>query len=33
MKMMSEEKGVSSFKMFVAYKDVFMLRNEELYEV
>ena len=33
MKIMSEERGVNSFKMFMAYKDVFMLRDEELYEV
>lgn len=27
------EKGVNSFKMFMAYKDVFMLRDHELYAV
>lgn len=28
-----QEKGVNSFKMFMAYKDVFMLRDDELYSV
>lgn len=28
-----EEFGINSFKMFMAYKDVFMLRDDELYEV
>ncbi|KAM9514088.1 LOW QUALITY PROTEIN: dihydropyrimidinase [Salvelinus alpinus] len=28
---LSKEKGVNSFKMFIAYKDVFMLQNHELY--
>ncbi len=25
-----KEKGVNSFKMFLAYKDVFMLRDDEV---
>jgi len=33
MKIMCEERGVNSFKMFMAYKDVFMLGDKELYEV
>ena len=28
---LAQEKGVNSFKMFMAYKDVFMLRDDELY--
>ena len=30
MKVLAEEKGVNSFKMFLAYKDVFMLRDDEV---
>lgn len=30
MKVLVEEKGVNSFKMFMAYKDVFMLRDDEM---
>ncbi|XP_043921625.1 dihydropyrimidinase [Protopterus annectens] len=33
MKTLVEEKGVNSFKMFMAYKDVFMLQDAELYAV
>ena len=29
-KVLAEEKGVNSFKMFLAYKDVFMLRDDEV---
>lgn len=32
MKILTEVKGISSFKMFMAYKDVFMLNDSELYE-
>lgn len=32
MEVLVKEKGVNSFKMFLAYKDVFMLRDDELYE-
>lgn len=32
MKVLTEEKGISSFKMFMAYKGVFMLDDGELYE-
>ncbi|KAM9199436.1 dihydropyrimidinase [Mergus octosetaceus] len=32
MKSLVENKGVNSFKMFMAYKDVYMLNDEELYE-
>jgi len=28
-----KNRGVNSFKMFMAYKDVFMLSDHELYEV
>uniref|UniRef100_A0A8B9D9G0 Dihydropyrimidinase n=1 Tax=Anser cygnoides TaxID=8845 RepID=A0A8B9D9G0_ANSCY len=31
MKSLAENKGVNSFKMFMAYKDVYMLNDEELY--
>uniref|UniRef100_G3NLW3 Dihydropyrimidinase n=1 Tax=Gasterosteus aculeatus aculeatus TaxID=481459 RepID=G3NLW3_GASAC len=31
MQTLAEEKGVNSFKMFMAYKDVFMLKDSELY--
>lgn len=31
MEMLVREKGVNSFKMFMAYKDVFMLHDSELY--
>lgn len=30
MKVLAEEKGINSFKMFLAYKDVFMLRDDEV---
>lgn len=30
MKVLTREKGVNSFKMFLAYKDVFMLRDDEV---
>ena len=33
MAIMAQERGVNSFKMFMAYKDVFMLSDHELYEV
>ncbi len=29
-KVLTEEKGVNSFKMFLAYKDVYMLRDNEV---
>lgn len=29
-KVLTEKKGVNSFKMFLAYKDVFMLRDNEV---
>ncbi len=32
MQILAEEKGVSSFKMFMAYKGVFMLEDPELYQ-
>lgn len=32
MKLLCEEKGISSFKMFMAYKGLFMLNDGELYE-
>ncbi|XP_033855027.3 dihydropyrimidinase [Acipenser ruthenus] len=31
MEILVQEKGINSFKMFMAYKDVFMLRDHELY--
>lgn len=31
MQTLTNEKGVNSFKMFMAYKDVFMLQDHELY--
>lgn len=31
MQTLTQEKGVNSFKMFMAYKDVFMLQDSELY--
>ena len=31
MEILANEKGVNSFKMFMAYKDVFMLQDSELY--
>lgn len=31
METLAQERGVNSFKMFMAYKDVFMLRDDELY--
>lgn len=31
METLAKEKGVNSFKMFMAYKDVFMLDDSELY--
>ena len=30
MEVLVKEKGVNSFKMFLAYKDVFMLRDDEV---
>ncbi|CAG2222629.1 DPYS [Mytilus edulis] len=33
MDILCKEKGINSFKMFLAYKDVFMLEDNELYEV
>ena len=33
MEVLVREKGVNSFKMFLAYKDVFMLRDDEVYFV
>ncbi len=33
METLVRDKGVNSFKMFMAYKDVFMLRDNELYAV
>lgn len=32
MAILSQEHGVNSFKMFMAYKDLFMLRDPELIE-
>lgn len=32
MKILTQDKGVNSFKMFMAYKDVYMVRDVELYE-
>ena len=32
MKILTRDKGVNSFKMFMAYKDVYMVRDVELYE-
>ncbi|XP_030359908.1 dihydropyrimidinase isoform X2 [Strigops habroptila] len=32
MKSLVQNKGVNSFKMFMAYKDIYMLNDEELYE-
>ncbi|XP_012862136.1 dihydropyrimidinase [Echinops telfairi] len=32
MKILTRDKGVNSFKMFMAYKDVYMVRDSELYE-
>uniref|UniRef100_A0A2K6FL15 Dihydropyrimidinase n=1 Tax=Propithecus coquereli TaxID=379532 RepID=A0A2K6FL15_PROCO len=31
MKILAQDKGVNSFKMFMAYKDVYMVRDAELY--
>lgn len=31
METLAKERGVNSFKMFMAYKDVFMLPDSELY--
>lgn len=31
MKVLTEEKGVNSFKMFMAYKDVYMVGDAELH--
>lgn len=31
MQTLTREKGVNSFKMFMAYKDLFMLQDSELY--
>lgn len=33
MEVLVKEKGVNSFKMFLAYKDVFMLRDNEVSKV
>lgn len=33
MRILCEERGVNSFKTFMAYKDVFMLNDTELYEI
>ncbi|XP_076306935.1 dihydropyrimidinase-like isoform X3 [Tachypleus tridentatus] len=33
MEILTKEHGINSFKMFMAYKDVFMLRDDELIEV
>jgi len=33
MEKLVREKGVSSFQMFMAYKDMFMLRDSELFQV
>lgn len=33
MKILTQDKGVNSFKMFMAYKDLYMLRDVELYKV
>lgn len=32
MESLVKNKGVNSFKMFMAYKDVYMVKDEELYE-
>lgn len=31
MKSLVQDKGVNSFKMFMAYKDLYMLSDDELY--
>lgn len=31
MKILTQDKGVNSFKMFMAYKDLYMVRDQELY--
>lgn len=31
MKILTRDKGVNSFKMFMAYKDLYMLKDVELY--
>lgn len=31
MKILAQEKGVNSFKMFMAYKDIYMVDDLELY--
>lgn len=33
METLVREKGVNSFQMFMAYKDMFMLRDSELFQV
>lgn len=33
MQTLAQERGVNSFKMFMAYKGTFMLRDDELYSV
>lgn len=33
METLVREKGVNSFQMFMAYKDLYMLRDNELYQV
>ena len=32
MKILTQDKGVNSFKMFMAYMDMYMVRDVELYE-
>lgn len=32
MESLVQNKGVNSFKMFMAYKDIYMVNDEELYE-
>lgn len=33
MKILCEERGINSFKVFMAYKGLYMLDDTELYEV
>jgi len=33
MKILCNERGINSFKVFMAYKDLYMLNDSELYEV
>ena len=30
MKVLAEERGINSFKMFLAFKDIYMLRDDEV---